>query len=246
MNSRMLSFLPILLITLFCAVASAKSLDKSSPLYTVLQKNFPELQVDSIHTSDIPHFYTVMAGPVVFYLSDDGRYMFNGDVLDLSQGKKNITETVRNKAVLSAIERLEAGGTPVILYKAKNPKYTITVFTDITCGYCRKFHRHIPELNDAGISVRYLAFPRHGLASRSYQDVVSIWCADDPLQSLTDANNGRSIVAKTCENHSVRQQYELGLMAGITGTPSIILPDGSILPGYVEPRALLKILGALP
>lgn len=215
---------------------------KTAELQTVIQKNFPDLKVDSLQSSPMPHFYTVTAGPMVFYISDDARYMITGDVLDLTQDKKNITESARNTAVLKAIDHLEASGYHPIWYKAKNPKYTITVFTDITCGYCRKFHRHIPELNEAGISVRYMAFPRHGISTPSYEQVVSIWCSDDPAQALTNAKNGASILAKNCLHHPVQKQYELGLMAGITGTPTIILPNGAIVPGYLEPQALLKLI----
>ncbi len=114
------------------------------------------------------------------------------------------------------------------MFAAPNAKYTISVFTDIECGYCRKLHQDIAELNRNGISVEYLAFPRMGLGSKDYTDMISVWCAADRRQALTNAKRGGSVPAKNCTN-PVAMQYALGQQLGVNGTPAIFAPDGTQL-----------------
>ncbi|MEO0369463.1 MAG: thioredoxin fold domain-containing protein, partial [Pseudomonadota bacterium] len=134
----------------------------------------------------------------------------------------------------------------VIEYKAKDEKYSVTVFTDITCGYCRKFHKEIEEYNDLGITVRYLAFPRGGLQSQSYNDMVSVWCDKDPQDALTKAKAGDSFRKdSTCEREQVAKQYDFGRQVGVTGTPTIVLQNGSVIPGYQPPEQLMKTIQSI-
>ena len=132
----------------------------------------------------------------------------------------------------------------VIEFKAKDEKYAITIFTDITCGYCRKLHNQIEEYNAMGITVRYLAFPRGGLGSKSHDDLVSIWCATDPQAAMTNAKAGGAVSAKECET-SVAEQFAFAQQVGISATPSIIMEDGTLEPGYRPPEQLLQLLAAL-
>ena len=121
-------------------------------------------------------------------------------------------------------------------------KTAITVFTDIDCGYCRKLHQEVPELNRLGIEVRYLAYPRAGLESESYDKIVSAWCADDQRLALTRAKTGKKIESRDCKN-PVAQHFALGGAVGVTGTPSIIFEDGRLLPGYLPAERLAQQLG---
>ena len=130
----------------------------------------------------------------------------------------------------------------MIVYGPENPKRYVTVFTDIDCGYCRKLHNEVPELNAAGIQVRYLAFPRAGIGSNSHNKYVSVWCNDDPQASLTKAKSGRPVAKATCEN-PIAETYRLGQQIGVRGTPMIIYDDGKITPGYLPSKELIKRLG---
>ena len=130
----------------------------------------------------------------------------------------------------------------MIVYKAKDEKAHITVFTDVDCGYCRMLHKEVPKLNEAGVTVRYLAYPRAGIGSEAYTKMVSIWCSADPKEWLTQAKLGADIPENKCAN-PVAEQYKLGNEVGVRGTPSIILSSGEFLPGYLPAAELVKHLG---
>ena len=123
----------------------------------------------------------------------------------------------------------------------KEVKHTISVFTDIDCGYCRKLHQEMAEYNKHGIKVRYLAYPRAGVGSEAYEKAVSVWCADDRQKAMTAAKTGGELKQKTCDN-PVEAQFMLGQQLGISGTPALMLEDGQIFPGYVPADRLITML----
>ncbi|MEN1728206.1 MAG: thioredoxin fold domain-containing protein, partial [Pseudomonadota bacterium] len=127
---------------------------------------------------------------------------------------------------------------------SEEAKYEILVFTDPDCGYCRRLHEQIAEYTAAGISVNYMAFPRAGVGSGSYDKLVSVWCAEDPNAAMDVAKAGGTPTPVSCEN-PVEAQYRLGQSLGVTGTPSILTRDGGIIPGYVPPEQLISRLDAL-
>jgi thiol:disulfide interchange protein DsbC len=129
----------------------------------------------------------------------------------------------------------------VVFPPAGPTKHTVTVFTDIDCGYCRKLHQEIADYNQQGIKVRYLMYPRAGVGSESYNKAVWVWCADDRQDAITRAKRGEEIPHKTCAN-PVKEQFELGQTLGVRGTPSIILENGQMVPGYVPAAQLAQML----
>ncbi|MBL8250191.1 MAG: DsbC family protein [Candidatus Competibacter sp.] len=206
-----------------------------SKLQAVLEDDKP----DSIAPSSIPGLYEVVIGGQVLYLSADGRFAVQGDILDLS-AQTNLTDKRRGELRGKALQAV--GENNMIVFGPEGPvKNTITVFTDIDCGYCRKMHSQIAEYNKEGIKIRYLWFPREGVGSESYQKAVSVWCAQDRREAMTKAKRGESIETKTCDN-PVQAQYDLGQKLGVRGTPSMILETGEMLPGYVPPTQLAQLL----
>ncbi len=205
-----------------------------------LQHVLPGLPRDAVRPSPVAGLYQVMIPPKMFYVSADGRFAIDGDVIDLLQ-QKNISTPVRDKMRISAIDAL--GENQMIIYDSAKQKYTVTVFTDIDCGYCRKLHSQIDEYNKAGIRVRYLFYPRAGIGSASYNKAVSVWCADDQRKALTLAKRGEAIAEKQCDN-PVAKEYELAQQIGVRGTPAIITEEGQVIPGYVPPARLKVILEA--
>ena len=137
--------------------------------------------------------------------------------------------------------KLKAFEKEMIVYKADDEKHVVTVFSDTSCGYCQKLHAEMADYNNAGITIRYLAFPRGGLNSNAYNTMVSIWCSDDPKLAMDKAKSRQKIASKTCDN-TVQEQYELGQFFGVTGTPALILEDGSLQPGYLPADRLLQLL----
>jgi thiol:disulfide interchange protein DsbC len=147
----------------------------------------------------------------------------------------------RNDTRRKAIEGV--GEENMIVFSPQDPKHTVTVFTDIDCGYCRKLHREIDSYENAGIKVRYLLFPRSGVDSPSYDKAVSVWCSEDRAKALTEAKQGKAVDKKECDN-PVREDIELGHSLGVTGTPTIVLENGRVVPGYVPAASLKRMLDA--
>ena len=204
-----------------------------------LRRVFPDLEITRIRESRIEGLYEVMIGTDVLYATRDGRYIIQGDLLDL-KARANLTEETRSGARINLLERIPEGET--IEFAPPEPRHTVYVFTDISCGYCRRLHRDMPELNRRGIAVRYLAFPRGGVGSSAFREMESVWCAADRKSAITDAKAGKPVARAQCSN-PVRKQFELGQLLGVTGTPAMFRTDGRLLQGYMEPDELLQALG---
>ena len=231
---RIRSLLPLAL-ALAAIPAAAEDLSPKA-LADKLNAAFPSLRVGTVEKSQIPGLYAAVAGAQVFYISADGQYALSGDILDL-KNRQNLTEDLRSQKRTTAIAAV--GVKKSIEFAPDKPKHTIYVFTDVDCGYCRKFHSEIKNLNDAGVAVRYLAFPRAGIGSESYHKAVSVWCADNPREALTEAKKGKDPVPKTCPN-PVTEEYELGSQVGVQGTPTIVLESGRLVGGYMPAAQLVE------
>lgn len=223
----------LVLFTGLCALAGAAE-EKAVDIKSKLQ-NRVGIKVNAIADSPIDGLVQVNTDKGLFYVSKDGEYLLQARIFNISEGMRNETEVALSEIRKAGIADFTDSA---IEFKAKDEKHVITVFTDITCGYCRKLHKEVGELNDAGITVRYLAFPRSGLSSKTYQDMVSVWCADDPKAALTNAKSGSSVPAAQCKN-DVAKQFEFGQQIGVNGTPNIILEDGTLIPGY-QPASVLE------
>ncbi|KHD06067.1 hypothetical protein PN36_26795 [Candidatus Thiomargarita nelsonii] len=193
----------------------------------------------SVAASPITGLYEVVIGGEVIYISADGRYFVTGNIFE-SKSRRNLTDEKRGELRVAALNALKDAEL-VVFAPETETRHTINVFTDVDCAYCSKFHNEVPELNKAGIKVRYLAFPRAGVGSKTYNTMVSVWCAEDQQQAMTDAKARREVKPATCEN-PVAQQYELGQRIGITGTPAMVLSDGELVPGYVPAKKLIAYL----
>jgi len=198
-----------------------------------------QFKVSSVERSELPGLFEVVSDQGIFYVNADASYLLQGSLYQVNQGSAvDLTEKTMGKV---RIQSIAAYADDMIVYPAKNEKYSITVFTDINCGYCRKLHSEMQDYNDLGITVKYLAFPRSGINTKTYVDMVSIWCADDKAAAMSKAKEGSSIAKKTC-NNTVQEQYNLGRQLGVTGTPALILSDGSMQPGYLPAERLIKVL----
>ena len=194
---------------------------------------------DSVNATAVPGLYEVTIGSQILYLSEDGRFAISGDVIDLNT-RDNLTENRRGQLRVAAIN--DVGEENMVIFEpSAAAKHTVTIFTDIDCGYCRKLHREIASYNQQGIKVRYLMFPRAGIGSESYDKAVTVWCSTDRKEALTRSKMGEVLAAQSCAN-PVKNHYELGQMLGVRGTPSIILENGEMVPGYVPASQLAQML----
>lgn len=204
-----------------------------------LAKALPGFAPDSIKPSEVPGLFEVAVGPKIYYISEDGRYMLQGDHLVDIASRTDITDKKEAKARVAVLEKLESKD--LITFAPKETRYKVSVFTDIDCGYCRKLHNEMDKYHEQGIAIQYLFFPRAGKGSESFKKAESVWCSDDRNQALTNAKNSGKIESKTCDN-PIGKQMDLGLAMGARGTPMIVTQKGNVLPGYVPADKLAQVL----
>ena len=207
-----------------------------------LQELVPQAKIDVVEQAPVPGFRQVIVGGQMIYISDDGKYLLQGTLYD-TRNKRDLTGArlaVDNKRKVDAVSQDQR----IVFSPSGKPKYKITVFTDIDCGYCRKLHAEVPELNKRGIEVDYLFFPRSGVGTPSFDKAVSVWCAADRKTAFTAAKAGKDPAPLKCDN-PVSEQFALGMQVGVSGTPTIIAPDGSKIGGYLPPDQMLAKLQAL-
>ena len=201
----------------------------------------PKIAIDQIAPAPLPGFQEVIVGGQVVYVSNDGKYLLQGALYDVAN-RRNLGEASMARVRSHLLQSVPVSDR--IVFAPPNPKYTVSVFTDVECGYCRKLHSQIADYNRQGIAVQYLAFPRMGLGSDDFKKMVAVWCAADPRKALTDAKNDRPVAYRNCTN-PVTLEYNLGQRVGLTGTPMILASDGTLMGGYVPPAQLRAALDAM-
>lgn len=220
------------------ALSSAVAQEADAELEQVRQKvagMFDMIEPEDVHTSPIPGWYTIQKSSIVAYVSADGRYLLQGDLIDLD-GQVNLSEVSRNDARRELMASIEDADT--ILFSPVKVAYRVSVFTDVDCTYCRRLHSQIDEYLAHGIEVRYLLYPRNGPASRTWSTSEDVWCASDRNAALTKAKLDQAFPSATCESSAVQNHYVLGRDVGLSGTPAIVLDDGTLISGYLPPDEL--------
>lgn len=204
---------------------------------SALKKQLENIGATNVRISDsaIPNFRTATTDQGILQISKDGRFAIQGKVYEFKNGK---TIDITNQALLTELNALEK---EMIVFPAKNEKHKVTVFMDITCHYCHLLFSRLKEYNDLGITIRFLAFPRGGMSTKTAEQMEAIWQAKDPVFALTEAENGNPPKSLKKPN-IVKKHYDLGIKFGVTGTPNIITETGELIGGYVEPNALLEML----
>ncbi len=231
----------VALLAMFISAAAVAE-DTEKNIRDALAKLAPDLKVDSIKESPISGVYEVVFGAEVIYLSADGKYLIQGSVVD-TESRENLTEAARSAGRTKIMEGLKEED--MVVFAPKETKYTVTVFTDIDCGYCRKLHGEIDKYNELGIKIRYAAYPRAGIGSDSFKKAETVWCAQNQQEAMTTAKAGESLAdIKTKEgcNSPVRDQYMTARALGLSGTPALFLESGELIPGYVPADRLIQNL----
>jgi thiol:disulfide interchange protein DsbC len=226
----------ILFILIFSVSVSASQDNIREGLKNILPDG---TVIELIEPSPIPGIYAVYYGDLQpIYVTQDGSFFIYGDIYKININSiSNITEksvAERRKLILQNIPTEE-----LISFKSSNEQFSVIVFTDVDCGYCRKLHNQIDEYNSLGISINYAAFPRSGLGTSAFTKMVGAWCSDNPKDSMTKLKNNSPLDISFCENQPVSKQYIIGKKLGVDGTPAIFSMDGEIFPGYIEPEELL-------
>jgi thiol:disulfide interchange protein DsbC len=241
--TRQASLRILFTISCWAAAASASGAEDGQRLVDRLKALRPDIPIENVSSTPVPGIIALeLAGGTVFYGTADGRYLFAGDMYELGEDELiNLAESGRAEKREKLMAQVDTDD--MVIFSPKGPvKAAINVFSDVDCGYCQKLHQEVPALNDMGIEVRYLAYPRAGIGSQSYDKIVSAWCAADPNAALTKLKARETIPSATCPN-AVADQYELGREMGVAGTPAIVLQDGTLLPGYMPADKLAEAVG---
>jgi thiol:disulfide interchange protein DsbC len=233
----MRKIIKIAALSLFGLSLSVAHADEEA-IKQALAKSMPSVKVGSVVPSAISGLYEVTVGGNIFYASGDGKYLIQGHLVDIA-ARTDLTEEKLGGARKQALEKL--GVNKMIVFKPKTSKYTVSIFTDIDCGYCRKLHSEIDQYMAEGITIQYLFFPRSGKGSDSYHKAVSVWCADDRKAALTAAKKDDMPPAKTCVN-PVDEHMQLAEEFEVKGTPMIVTEKGNIFPGYLPAKQLAEAL----
>lgn len=216
--------------------ASAQEVDEQlEQVRTKVNTMFEMINREDVNPSPIDGWYTIHRGSIVAYVSADGRYLLQGDMIDLDSNV-NLSEAVRNDSrrdLMSAIPDDE-----VISFSPAEVKYSVSVFTDVDCTYCRRLHNQIDEYLDYGIEVRYLMYPRNGPTSPAWATAQEVWCSKDRNGALTAAKSDRNFASTDCDASIIDHHYSLGQEVGLSGTPAIVLNDGTLISGYLPPEQL--------
>jgi len=218
--------------------APAAPAGKTDPRADIVKK-IDGLKLEDVRMTPVNGIYEITRGSEISYTTSDGRYVILGDMVDIDADQnlsENRRRTIRQRLIDTVPE------SEMLVFSPKNPKYTITVFTDIDCGYCRRLHSQIAEYNKLGIRVRYLFYPRSGPDTESWHKAEQVWCSANRNEALTRAKRDEPINAPKCPADVIARDWELGHKLAVEGTPSIVLPSGEMLGGYAPPAQLAKYL----
>ncbi len=231
---NLISILSLILTVLLMPVVKA---DEAAVKKAITQ-SMPTAKIESIKPSEIKGLYEVVVGATIFYVSDNGKYLLQGRLIDVAN-RVDLTEQKLSSTRKAALSKI--GEDNMIVFKPKIGKYEVYIFTDIDCGYCRKLHSEIDQYMAEGIKINYLFFPRAGKGSDSYNKAVSVWCAKDRNAALTSAKKDEKLDSKTC-NNPIDKHMELAAEFEVKGTPMIVTENGNIYPGYLPPKQLVEAL----
>jgi len=224
---------------------SAAVADERAPLSKEeLAAKLSGVEASDIRESPLEGLYQVEVGSNVAYMTADGRYLIQGDVYDLDT-LENVTESTRAQARVELLASVDPADMIVFSPENGEAEHTITIFTDIDCGYCRQFHREIDKVNAMGIEVHYLFYPRTGPDTESWAKADKVWCAEDRNTALTRAKLGGAVPENECEDTPVGDHYDLGQRVGVRGTPAVFAENGELLGGYLPPDDLAARLAEL-
>jgi len=239
MNLLRISVLPAALALLALPAMAAEDAAELQHVRETVSGMFSGIEADDVFASQVDGWYTIRKGAIIAYISGDGRYLLQGDLIDL-QESTNLSEESRNDArvkMLAAVPEDE-----MIIFKPEKVRHKVSVFTDIDCTFCRRLHSQLNEYMDEGIEIRYLLYPRNGPSSESWVKAQNVWCADNRNEALTLAKLDKPFPMHDCDSSEVSKHYAIGQEVGLRGTPAIVLEDGTLFSGYLPAKQLTEAI----
>ena len=234
-------FLSAVLVLASVSAYAAEPAATTDPRAAIAAK-FPDLKVEDVRPSKIKGIYEIRIGAESAYVSADGKYVITGDMYEIDT-RVNVTEQARAAERRVALAKLDERDM-IVFSPTSTPKHTITVFTDVDCGYCRKLHSEIEQLTKLGVRVRYMAYPRAGPDTQDWRKMEAVWCSQDRKAAITKAKRGENVTAPSCKT-PVAKQFALGEQLGVRGTPAIFTMNGDYIGGYLPPGEMKQQLDEL-
>lgn len=227
-------------LTLSMQAAWANNQADEQVIRKSLSQTMPSLPIDTLMPTPVKGIYQMTSQGQVAYVTADGNYLFAGNLLDL-KNQVNLTEQVKNKERLALLKTIPASHK--VIYSADGEKKaTLTILTDPTCPYCEKLHREIPALQKAGIEVQTILTPRAGAGSPGFVQSSQIMCGKQQQADIDTAMASKPLTGPACQDAMINDNMQLAEKLGMSGTPYIILPDGSAVPGYRPAAALIAVV----
>ena len=174
------------------------------------------------------------------YLDYSLKFLLNGQFIRLSD-MANLTGLRYQD-----LNRVDVASIPVqdaIRIGSKTAKKTVIVLSDPTCPYCVKLHGEIKKAaaKDADVAFLVMPYPRNRNDKATYENCLAVVCSKSE-KALDDAYAGKALPAADCKSNAVDETIRLTERLKIEGTPTMILPDGRMISGYMEAEALLALL----
>jgi thiol:disulfide interchange protein DsbC len=138
---------------------------------------------------------------------------------------------------------------------AEKEEAIIYVFTDTSCGYCAKYYKEIPKLNEAGITVKHIPYPRYFNKYKpsseqrpEFNQLANAICSENGSELLEQYFSKSAInpdippeKKELCQK-VVRDGYFLGSNVGVDGTPATLFSNGKLMPGYRSAEDVVRLL----
>lgn len=239
-NSKLMKHLSALGLFLALSLnALSATADVLDDLHKNLETKLPGIPISSIAETPVDGLYELVADGQLYYVDESGEYLIDGNLIQLSN-RRDLTEARLGALHFTMFDDL--GEDSMLIYEPESESNrSLTVFTDISCGYCRRLHAELDTLMEEGVRLRYLLFPRAGLGSQGHKDLESVWCSDNPQEAMTIAKSGGQIPPMTCDN-PIEVHVALAERMGLRGTPLMYLDSGERIPGYREAAIIANMI----
>lgn len=173
------------------------------------------------------------------YIDFSKEYVISGQILQMST-KKNLT----GSRILS-LNRVDVSQIPLagaIVVGRKDAKRRIIVFDDPSCTHCAKLHETAKGIVSKNPDVAFFVrpFPRNN-DRPTYEKALSVVCAGT-IQALEDAFAGKPLPKGKCGSKAVDESIRVAQRFNIRSTPTMIFPDGRVVPGALDAEKILSLL----
>lgn len=226
-------------LLVYTAMVKSDDTDQLDALRTKLAENLSDIPIEHLATTPVPGLYEMVSEGQIFYIDETASFLLDGNLVDL-KGQKNLTEKSMTAQNLRYIDGIGEENMLIYTQTETTPTRSMSVFTDLDCPFCQRLHSELDILLDAGVSVRYLLYPREGLNTQAHRNLESVWCADDQHAALTAAKKGELSPLASCDN-PITQHVALARQLEITATPMIFLDNGQRINGYLDAETLLEV-----